>query len=63
MSEVDGDTTICCTDCRIDFVFTSREADFLAQTFGEGFKPPKRCKTCRAKRRMDGPGRYDRGDR
>ena len=42
------DKTINCTDCQQDFVFTVKEQEFFAKM---GFKPTRRCVSCRAKRR------------
>ncbi len=47
----DGDTEIVCSDCKQPFVFTAGEAEFFRSTFGDDFHPPKRCKTCRDKRK------------
>jgi hypothetical protein len=42
------DTTINCIDCHTDFIFTVKEQEFFAEM---GFKPTRRCVSCRAKRR------------
>ncbi|MGH9462030.1 MAG: zinc-ribbon domain containing protein [Vicinamibacteria bacterium] len=41
----DGDRKIECSDCRAWFEFTVGEQKFFEK---QGFKPPKRCKECRA---------------
>lgn len=61
MSFDSGDKEITCSDCGQSFVFTDREQAFFQE---KGFNPPKRCKTCRDKKKQDrrggGGGRYDR---
>lgn len=43
-----ADEAIKCVDCRNDFTFTESEATFFAS---KGLSKPRRCKTCRQKRR------------
>ena len=46
------DQVINCSDCGIDFVFSSSEQEFFAE---KGFSSaPKRCSSCRAQRRASG---------
>lgn len=48
------DKTIACIDCGTPFTFTANEQEFYAQ---KGFSnEPKRCKTCRDKRKTGGFG-------
>jgi len=47
----EGDVEIVCADCKEKFIFTDGEAQFFRSTFGDDFHPPKRCKTCREKRK------------
>jgi hypothetical protein len=42
------DKTIRCSDCGEDFIFSEGEQEFYAQ---KDFTPPKRCKSCRDKRK------------
>ena len=45
------DKTIVCTDCGTEFIFSAREQEFYAE---KGFtNEPKRCKTCRDKRKAE----------
>lgn len=51
-----NDRTLSCADCGADFTFTANEQQFYAE---RGFtNEPKRCKTCRDKRKgsRDGGG-------
>lgn len=43
------DKVINCCDCKEDFDFTAGEQVFFKE---RGFKDPKRCKSCKAKKRM-----------
>lgn len=43
-----ADEVIKCVDCRSDFTFTESESTFFAS---KGLTKPRRCKTCRQKRR------------
>lgn len=43
-----SDEVIVCADCRSEFTFTESEATFFAS---KGLTKPRRCKTCRQKRR------------
>ena len=43
-----SDEVIVCADCRSEFPFTESEAAFFAS---KGLTKPRRCKTCRQKRR------------
>ncbi|MEW5855104.1 MAG: zinc-ribbon domain-containing protein, partial [Myxococcota bacterium] len=48
------DQIVQCRDCGQEFVFSAGEQAFYAQ---KGFAvPPKRCKSCRDKRKTEGPG-------
>lgn len=50
-----GDQTLKCADCGSDFSFTAEEQAFFQE---KGYtNPPKRCATCRQKRRNQGGGR------
>lgn len=44
------DRTLQCQDCGQDFVFEAREQQFYAD---KGFGDPKRCRTCRDKKKQD----------
>ena len=45
------DKTIKCVDCGTEFVFTARDQEFYAE---KGFtNEPKRCKTCRDKKKAE----------
>ncbi len=44
------DQTIECVDCGAPFTFTDAEAQFYAE---KGLTTPKRCQSCRIKRRRD----------
>lgn len=45
------DETIVCEDCNQEFIFTARDQEFYAE---KGFNnKPKRCKTCREKRKAE----------
>lgn len=50
------DQTIQCTDCKQSFPFTEKDQQFFKQ---KNFLPPKRCKSCRAKRKAEKEGRGD----
>ena len=47
---MDQDIRIKCKDCGQDFMFTASEQKFYQE---KGFIPPKRCKSCRDKRKMN----------
>jgi hypothetical protein len=36
-----------CIVCDREFPFTKREAEWMAERFGDNYAPPKRCKACR----------------
>jgi CxxC-x17-CxxC domain-containing protein len=42
------DVTLVCVDCGEEFIFSSGEQEFY---LSRGFHTPKRCKSCRAKRK------------
>lgn len=42
------DTTITCKDCNRPFIFTEGEQRWFET---KGFKPPKRCASCRAEKK------------
>ncbi len=42
-----------CKDCRKDFTLTNEELDWYDK---KGFPHPKRCKSCRAKKRIERGG-------
>ena len=45
------DKTIKCVDCGTEFIFSARDQEFYAE---KGFtNEPKRCKTCRDKRKAE----------
>jgi hypothetical protein len=44
------DKTLVCVDCGEEFVFTVGEQEFFAE---KGFAEPKRCKTCRDKKKAE----------
>lgn len=47
------DQTLTCGDCGIQFTFTVREQTFYKE---RGFVPPRRCRTCREKRKSSAQG-------
>ncbi len=49
------DKILVCQDCGEEFTFTAGEQEFFTE---KGFSDPKRCKTCRDKRKS-----YRRNDR
>ena len=54
MAEEDlQDQTLTCSDCGIQFSFTTREQAFYSE---RGFVPPRRCRTCREKRKSSAQG-------
>jgi len=54
MAEEDlQDQTLTCSDCGIQFCFTAREQAFYSE---RGFVPPRRCRTCREKRKSSAQG-------
>ncbi|MFQ5604200.1 MAG: zinc-ribbon domain containing protein [bacterium] len=53
------DKTLTCEDCGNQFTFSEDEQQFYNQ---RGFQEPKRCKSCRDKRKRErGGGRGGRG--
>lgn len=44
------DKTLVCNDCGADFDFTAGEQEFYAV---KQFSEPKRCKTCRARKKQE----------
>jgi hypothetical protein len=48
MSEQEGSKLINCFECGNDFVFTIGEQEFFKS---KGYSDPKRCVTCRRKKR------------
>jgi CxxC-x17-CxxC domain-containing protein len=60
MEEMDEglpDQTLSCVDCGVEFTFTGRDQAFYKE---RGFQPPRRCKTCRDKRKSGAPGSSSR---
>lgn len=54
MGEAEGDDkSLTCVDCGVQFTFTARDQAFYQE---RGFQPPRRCKTCRDKRKGSGGG-------
>ncbi len=53
------DSTLVCEDCNEEFPFTGEEQQYY---FEKGFQTPKRCKSCRDKRKMARTG-SSRGSR
>ena len=47
---LEGNKVIVCGDCNAEFVFTKEDQEFFA---AKGYADPKRCLTCRAKRRAE----------
>jgi CxxC-x17-CxxC domain-containing protein len=47
------DKTLVCSDCGREFVFTADDQEFFAS---RGYLEPKRCRSCRANRRLDRDG-------
>lgn len=47
------DQVLKCSDCGAEFSFSGRDQAFYRE---RGFSPPRRCKTCRQKRKNDGGG-------
>lgn len=60
------DKNLVCSDCQVEFVFSSGDQEFFAE---RGFTEPKRCKPCRQAAKQNargggggfGGGGYDRG--
>lgn len=44
------DTTLTCSDCNEEFIFTGGEREFYEE---KGYDNPKRCKPCRDKRKAE----------
>lgn len=44
------DQTLVCVGCQDEFEFTERDQEFYEE---KGYTPPKRCKTCRAKKKAE----------
>jgi hypothetical protein len=53
------DKTLNCSDCHQDFIFSVREQEFFAEM---GFKPTRRCVSCRAKKRAEAKGTEQPGN-
>lgn len=49
----DQDKSLTCVDCGVQFSFSARDQAFYQE---RGFQPPRRCKTCRDKRKGGGGG-------
>ena len=47
------DKQVSCVDCGAQFVFSARDQAFYQE---RGYSAPRRCKTCRDKRKANGPG-------
>lgn len=47
------DKQLNCVDCGAQFLFTARDQAFYQE---RGYSAPRRCKTCRDKRKAGGPG-------
>ena len=45
---MNGDSKIVCSDCKQEFFFGEQEQAFYKE---KGFVPPKRCQSCRQKRK------------
>jgi hypothetical protein len=49
------DKKLTCVECKDSFTFTARDQEFYAQKVnektGKGWDEPKRCRTCREKRK------------
>jgi CxxC-x17-CxxC domain-containing protein len=48
-----GDQTLNCVDCGAQFTFSARDQQFYQE---RGYQAPRRCKTCRDKRKASGGG-------
>jgi CxxC-x17-CxxC domain-containing protein len=51
--EPQEDKFLTCVDCGTEFAFSARDQAFYQE---RGFQPPRRCKTCRDKRKTGGGG-------
>lgn len=49
----DQDQTLTCSDCGMQFTFTERDQQYYKE---RGFVPPRRCRTCREKRKTSPHG-------
>ncbi|HEY3325421.1 MAG TPA: zinc-ribbon domain containing protein [Planctomycetota bacterium] len=58
MSDATGDKTVTCVDCGAQFTFTARDQQFYQE---RGYQAPRRCKTCRDKRKSSGSGNFASG--
>ena len=54
-----SDQTLVCVDCGAQFTFSARDQAFYQE---RGYQAPRRCKTCRDKRKADGGGGYQQGN-
>lgn len=50
------DVDIKCQDCGTTFSFTEGEQQWLSSKFGATYKPPKRCRECRQRRKLEREG-------
>ena len=48
-----SDQTLVCVDCGVQFTFSARDQAFYQE---RGYQAPRRCKTCRDKRKAGGGG-------
>ncbi len=53
------DVMVRCVDCGAEFEFTTREQLYYQE---QGWNPPRRCKTCRAKRKPASADAYNSRD-
>lgn len=54
MNEAAGqDKLVTCVDCGAQFTFSARDQAFYQE---RGYQAPRRCRTCRDKRKSGGPG-------
>lgn len=51
------DKNLTCVDCRTEFTFTAGEQEFYTD---KGFTPPKRCASCRDKKKKEREARENR---
>lgn len=50
------DIDVKCSDCNNPFTITEGEQQWLTDKFGENYKPPRRCRTCRQQRKLEKAG-------
>lgn len=48
-----ADLILMCVECKEQFSVPAGEQEWLAQKFGMDYSPPKRCRTCRVRRKAE----------